>query len=61
MPSTVPSAILGQGTDLAQAQCFVQILPNFGPLVGNEKGMYMAGASSSLLADLLLVPSHIRP
>ena len=23
--------------------------------------MYMAGASSSLLADLLLVPSHIRP
>ena len=23
--------------------------------------MYMAGASSSLLADLLLVPSYIRP
>ena len=53
LPSTNPSAILGQGT---LTQKFVFCASNFqlSPLIRNVEGMYMDGANSSLLADLLL-------
>ena len=60
LSSTNPSAILGQGT-LTQKIVFRASNIQLSPLIRNVEGMYMAGASSSLLADLLLVPSHIRP
>ena len=53
LSSTNPSAILGQGT-LTQKLVFRASNIQLSPLIRNVEGMYMAGASSSLLADLRL-------